>query len=101
MEFCDEFICSINKNHILNDPKELPCGASACFSCIQKTLSKRYKNQIMRCKACSKIHYISNVFSMPVNHTFELMLIDSFQYINKEVYEKLEKLVEVTKGEKF
>lgn len=101
MEFCDEFMCSINKKHILREAKKLPCGASACLSCIRQNLARRYNRKIINCKMCYQPHYISNVNDLPSDGAFEEMFANSFQRIHKETCEELEKIIERLKGKEI
>lgn len=90
MEFCDEFLCEINQRHILKDPKKLPCGTVVCFKCIDKPH--------LRCPGCKGIHSIENPNSLESDLVFEEMLNDSFKYVNKEAYEKLDKQFKTLHG---
>jgi hypothetical protein len=55
--------CEFNPddNHIFNDPRSLPCGNSACLSCLEHALDE--EGQI-NCKLCNEIHNV-NITELP------------------------------------
>ena len=48
--------CEFNSEdfHIFNDPRSLPCGNSACFSCIEESVVDGQLN----CKSCNQVHNV-------------------------------------------
>ena len=45
----------ISPYHVMNDPRLLECGSSACFQCI---ISKKDADSNLKCPYCSNVHNI-------------------------------------------
>lgn len=84
----DNCICDLNDDHLLNNPKVLPCGFSACLKCLKGSINT--VNGKLDCKCCKQIHIIndpeklisnvkiSNMIKNNIN-TFTLQLCDKLQ----------------------
>ena len=44
--------------HLLNEPQCLPCGKSACKSCITRDPLKNH----FKCEYCNQVHKLNNRF---------------------------------------
>ena len=52
---------NLDDTHIFNDPRSLPCGNSACLSCLEKVLDEEGH---INCKLCNEIHCV-NIKELP------------------------------------
>lgn len=86
--FESAFFCKLNKNHLLNNAKRLPCGASACINCIKK---EHFEDRVMKCKACNNSHFITNPNYLPSGVTIENFLTNLILGIKNEVKCQLKK----------
>ena len=85
-------ICSYNSNHILNDPKRLPCAKLACHTCLNRLASYNGK---LKCKFCKQEHDLKNddiLCKDDVSISVEKNLISLCDYMKNNVYEVIEKI---------
>lgn len=73
----DEYFCDLNRDHILIEPRLLPCGITACFKCIKNLSSLQAvennddKETKIQCVCCGQIHFID---SLPKNIKIENLI---------------------------
>lgn len=91
--------CKIDRNnwHMLKSPKILPCGNSACLSCIQKELNRTGR---FACNfdSCKSIHQISDPIKLIDNIMFEEVLKDNMWILIDEFCTKIKRQFNVVKG---
>jgi hypothetical protein len=74
--------------HVVNDPRMLDCGSSACFSCI---MSSKDSERNLKCPYCNKIHTIPMDTSKIVAHkSLQNFLKINFRQINQGFSKQLE-----------
>jgi hypothetical protein len=57
----DEYFCDFNQDHILINPKLLPCGSTACEKCIEKLEDEEEEVKKIQCPYCKTEHLTKNL----------------------------------------
>ena len=72
--------------HVVNDPRILECGSSACYQCI---ISSKDQDRNLKCPYCNNIHKI-DANKLPVNKNLNQFLKFNFRQINQSFSKQLE-----------
>jgi hypothetical protein len=86
----DNCICDLISDHILNNPKVLPCGFSACLKCLTKLLDKNGK---LDCKCCNQSHLINEPDKLISNVKIATMIKNNSKNFTTELVDRLQKIV--------
>lgn len=74
--------------HVVNDPRLLECGSSACFQCI---MSSKDSERNLKCPYCNNIHKIPiDLNKIVVNKNLQNFLKINFRQINQSFSKQLE-----------
>ena len=74
--------------HVVNDPRMLDCGSSACFSCI---MSSKDSERNLKCPYCNKIHTIPmDTSKIVANKNLQNFLKINFRQLNQGFSKQLE-----------
>ncbi len=73
--------------HIVNDPRLLECGSSACYQCI---VTSRDQDKNLKCPYCNIMHKIIDPNKLLVNKNLNQFLKFNFKQINQSVSKQLE-----------
>ena len=89
--------CKLNQSdeHIFKDPRLLPCGFTACHSCILRIINI---NEDYNCQFCAKIHQISSIKkSILVENKTVLQTLEPYSLIiaKYSVKRLQEKIIEI------
>lgn len=81
LSILDLLKCKLSTSfHMVNDPRLLECGATACFQCI---LHQKDSENKLNCPCCNNIHCIpSNANKLIVNKNLQAFLSVNLQQIN-------------------
>ena len=67
--------------HVVNEPRMLDCGSSACFQCI---VTSRDAERNIKCPYCSNVHKIpADASKLIVNKNLQNFLKINFRQINQ------------------
>lgn len=86
----DNCTCDLYNDHILNNPKVLPCGFSACLNCLRKLLDKNGK---FICNCCHQTHVIEDPDKLISNVKIANMIRNNVKTFTNELTERLQKTV--------
>ena len=86
----DNCTCDLFNDHILNNPKVLPCGFSACLKCLQKSIDKNGK---FDCTCCSQTHLIQEPEKLISNVKIANMIKNNLKVFTTELVDRLQKIV--------
>ena len=82
------YYCDFNQNHLLIQPKLLPCGATSCKKCIEKLENKK-KRKIL-CPNCNNEHFTSD---LPTNLKIEELIKKNIVKITESIVENFQNLL--------
>ena len=86
----DVVLCKLNASyHIINDPRILECGHSACLSCI---LQLKDTDKNLKCNYCNSVHKISlDTNKLTVNKNLQTFIKYNFkQNLNQNFLKQFE-----------
>jgi hypothetical protein len=88
----ENFLCDLNKEHILFDPRVLNCGATACLECIKTELARDdVTKEIFTCSCCGHVHDIRNAGDLPKNTKIEHLMRRDIQLLSQQMVKNFEK----------
>jgi hypothetical protein len=72
--------------HVVNDPRLLECGSSACYQCI---MSSKDQDRNLKCPYCNNVHKI-DANKLIINKNLNQFLKLNFRQINQSFSKQLE-----------
>ena len=81
------YFCDFNQNHLLVNPKLLPCGATSCLKCIRRLEEKK---NIISCPNCKSKHLTSD---LPTNLKIEKLIRNNLVQITQNIVENYQNLL--------
>ena len=92
MEPLKNFICTIDKNHLLNEAKSLPCGGLACAKCVDSLI---LENGNLSCPHCNKPHSVYSSRELPSKL---IKWQENSESITKELMDKMKQKIKNLEG---
>ena len=91
----DNCTCDLFNDHILFNPKVLPCGFSACLKCLQRLIDKTGK---LECTCCNQVHLIAEPENLISNVKIANMIKNNLKGFTNELVDTLQKIVNSLQG---
>ena len=85
----DLIMCKLTSSfHVINDPRLLECGSSACFQCI---VSLQDNEHNLKCSYCNGVHKVpADLNKLLVNKNLQNFLKTNMKQINQSFSKQLE-----------
>lgn len=90
MEARQNFVCNVDKRHLIKNAKCLPCGKIACKCCVDDLIKE---SSTFTCPSCEKTHSVSSASILPSNNDIENLIKTNANAINKEIVEAIKQKV--------